>query len=234
MTRTDRLYALVEELRAVAPGRRSARWLAERFEVSTRTIERDLSALQASGVPIWADAGRAGGYTIDAAHTLAPLGLTVDEALAVTIGLGQLARSPFRESALSAARKIEAVLGADEARRTAGLAARVHLLEDEGRTDAPAVLAGALGANRVVRLRYRDATGAETTRDVEPLGYIGKGQDWYLVAWCRLRDGVRAFRGDRVLEAVPTGERPPARALRAEDLKIPFGELRPVSFDRGD
>lgn len=231
MTRTDRLYALVEELRAAAPGRRSARWLAERFEVSTRTIERDLGALQASGVPIWADAGRAGGYAIDASHTLPPLGLTVDEALAVTIGLGQLATSPFRDAALSAARKIEAVLGADDARRTAGLAARVHLLQDDGRADAPAVLARALSANSVLRLRYRDASGAETTREVEPLGYIGKGQDWYLVAWCRLRDGVRAFRGDRVLEAVPTGERPPARAVRAEDLDIPFGRLRPLGFD---
>ncbi|GAB3860390.1 helix-turn-helix transcriptional regulator [Dactylosporangium cerinum] len=53
MNRTDRLYALVEELRAVAPRPRSARWLATRFEVSTRTIERDIGALQESGVPIW-------------------------------------------------------------------------------------------------------------------------------------------------------------------------------------
>lgn len=61
MNRTDRLYALVEELRAVAPRLRSASWLAARFEVSTRTIERDLSALQQTGVPIWAEPGRTGG-----------------------------------------------------------------------------------------------------------------------------------------------------------------------------
>ena len=52
MNRTDRLYALVEELRAVAPRPRSARQLAQRYEVSTRTIERDILALQESGVPI--------------------------------------------------------------------------------------------------------------------------------------------------------------------------------------
>lgn len=231
MTRTDRLYGLVEELRAAAPGRRSARWLAGRFEVSARTIERDISALQASGVPIWADAGRTGGYTIDASHTLPPLGLTVDEALAVTIGLGQLARSPFREAALSARRKISAVLSADDVRRTAELAGRIHLLEDAGAAGAPTVLARALRENTVLRIRYRDAEGRETSRDVEPLGYVGKGQDWYLIGWCRLRDGIRAFRGDRVLDAEPTGERPPARALRPEDLAIPYGELRPIGSD---
>jgi predicted DNA-binding transcriptional regulator YafY len=58
LNRTDRLYALVEELRAVAPRPRGTRWLAGKFEVSARTIERDISALQQSGVPVWAKVGR--------------------------------------------------------------------------------------------------------------------------------------------------------------------------------
>jgi hypothetical protein len=65
MNRTDRLYALVEELRAVAPRPRSARWLAQRFEVCSRTVERDIGALQESGAPIYAEPGRTGGYTLD-------------------------------------------------------------------------------------------------------------------------------------------------------------------------
>src|SRR6266849_3062442 len=73
VNRTDRLYALVEELRAVAPRPRSARQLAERYEVSTRTIERDILALQESGVPICAETGRRGGYVIDKTLTLPPL-----------------------------------------------------------------------------------------------------------------------------------------------------------------
>ncbi|WP_425272898.1 helix-turn-helix transcriptional regulator [Rathayibacter festucae] len=76
MNRTDRLYGLVEELRAVSPRPRSARRLAERFEVSVRTIERDPSALQQSGLPIWAEPGRTGGYVIDASATLGPAGFT--------------------------------------------------------------------------------------------------------------------------------------------------------------
>ncbi|WP_243732887.1 HTH domain-containing protein [Rathayibacter sp. PhB1] len=105
MNRTDRLYGLVEELRAVSPRPRSARRLAERFEVSVRTIERDLSALQQSGLPIWAEPGRTGGYVIDASATLGPAGFTLDEALAVLIGLSALERSPFLHAARTAARK---------------------------------------------------------------------------------------------------------------------------------
>src|SRR5256885_16781707 len=72
MNRTDRLYALVEELRAASPRPRSARWLACRFEVCTRTVERDIGALQQSGVPIYAEPGRTGGDTLDKARTPPP------------------------------------------------------------------------------------------------------------------------------------------------------------------
>nr|WP_280496803.1 HTH domain-containing protein [Nocardia asiatica] len=67
MNRTDRLYAIVEELRAISPRLRSARELAERYEVSVRTIERDICALQQAGIPIYADAGRRGGCALDKA-----------------------------------------------------------------------------------------------------------------------------------------------------------------------
>lgn len=229
MNRTDRLYALVEELRAIAPQPRSARWLALRFEVSSRTIERDLSALQQSGVPIWAEPGRTGGYCLDSSHTLAPLGFTVEEALAVMISLGMLTTSPFRDSATSALRKVVAVM--DEARlgETAELASRIHLLEEGSTAESPAELAGALRTGKVLHIVYQDRSGTETSRDVEPLGYVGKGRDWYLIAWCRLRSGLRAFKGDRIKSVIPTGERPPRRPFRVEDLDIAYGELRTVS-----
>jgi predicted DNA-binding transcriptional regulator YafY len=89
----------------------------------------------------------------------------------------------------------------------------------------------ALRADRVVQLRYQDAGGAESTRDVEPLGSIEKEGQWYLIAWCRLRDGVRAFRGDRMLSIRVSDERPPMRTLRAEDLAIQYGRLRSVVAD---
>ena len=110
MNRTDRLYALVEELRAVAPDHRSTTWLADRFEVSTRTIERDLSALQQSGVPIYATTGRRGGYAIDVQHTLPPLNLSAAEVAAIATALAQPSATPFTQAGRSALQKILAVL----------------------------------------------------------------------------------------------------------------------------
>ncbi len=231
VNRTDRLYGLVEELRAVSPRPRSARRLAERFEVPVRTIERDLAALQQSGLPIWAEPGRTGGYVIDASATLGPAGFTLDEALAVLIGLGALRHSPFRQSARTAARKMLAVMPDRDAARASAFASRVHFLESDEDATVPVEFAEALRADRVVQLRYQDAGGAESSRDVEPLGSIEKEGQWYLIAWCRLRQGVRAFRGDRMLSVRVTDERPPARTLRAEDLAIQYGRLRSVVDD---
>lgn len=229
MNRTDRLYALVEELRGVAPRLRSARWLADRFSVSTRTIERDLLALQEAGVPIWAENGRTGGYTLDASATLPPASFTADEALALLVGLGRLQRGPFESAATTAMRKILAVMPDEEARRAIVAASRIHLLEpDEDRPTVVPELAASLRSDRVIRLAYRDRAGEASSREVEPLGSIVKSDTWYLIAWCRLRDGVRAFRGDRIVSIELTDERPPRRVLRPEDLDIPFGTLRPL------
>lgn len=234
MNRTDRLYALVEELRAVSPRPLSARRLATTFEVSSRTIERDLSALQQAGVPIWAEPGRTGGYSIDASHTLAPLGLTVDEALAVTIGLGMLSASPFRVAATSALRKVVAVMDAGTLKETAELASRIHLIDDGSDAEAPSEFTQALRVGAVLKLTYRDRLGADTVRDVEPLGYVGKGQDWYLIGWCRLRGGIRAFRGDRVVSATATGELASRRPLLADDLDIAYGNIRSITTGPGN
>lgn len=225
MNRTDRLYALVEELRAVAPRPRSARWLADRFLVSSRTIERDLSALQQAGVPIWAEPGRTGGYCIDPSHTLAPLGFSVDEALAVSVALTMLSASPFHSASASALRKVAAVLDERTLSESRRQAERIYLLHDGPPQGLSVEIASAMSTGEVLLLTYRDRLGADTVREIEPMGYVGKGRDWYLIAWCRLRDGVRAFRADRIVAAASTGERSARRVLSPEDLDIQFGTI---------
>lgn len=224
MNRTDRLYAVVEELRAVAPRPRSARWLADRFEVSPRTIERDISALQQSGAPIWAEPGRTGGYCLDKARTLPPVNLNPTEAVAMALALQRMAGTPFQSAATSALRKLVAAMQADDADAAAVMAGRIHLLDPGDATSSvPRVVADALSAGRVLRITYGDRDGAATAREIEPLGYVGTATNWYLLAWCRLRDAPRAFRTDRITTAFATAEVPALRDLRREDLDIPYG-----------
>ncbi|WP_433450032.1 helix-turn-helix transcriptional regulator [Streptomyces sp. CA-142005] len=211
MNRTDRLYALVEELRAAAPRPRSARALARRFEVSVRTIERDLAALQQSGVPIHAEPGRSGGYVLDKERTLPPLTITPAEATALAVALHSLAGTPFAADARSALHKVLAVMP----ERPAGPV-------------VPGALREALTAGRVLRLEYSDAAGRVTARDVEPLGFLGGTEHWYLAAWCRLRDAPRGFRLDRVRAATALDERAPHRTVDLAGLDTLGSDVVPL------
>jgi predicted DNA-binding transcriptional regulator YafY len=196
------LYALVEELRAVAPRPRSAAWLARRFEVTARTIERDLEGLRQAGVPIWAETGRRGGYTLDRDRTLPPLALTADEALAMSVALRAVATSPFADDARRAGLKLRAVLPPDVRRREQMLARRLHVVE--GATTHAVhdrVVREALKHGQLVHLRYHTPSGQHTDRDVEPLGLLWGDPGWYLLGWCRLRDGIRGFKLDRIVAA---------------------------------
>lgn len=219
MNRTDRLYGLVEDLRAAAPLRRSARQLAARYEVSVRTIERDISALQQVGVPIYADTGRRGGYTIDPARTLPPLNFTPAEAVAVSVALRQAAGTPFARAAGSALRKIMAAMPDSEADAARELAGRVGFMGlDIEPSTIPLIIEDALVARRVLRLHYADRHGTTTERDVEPVMFLAVDGAWYLVAWCRLRDDLRIFRLDRIIASHDTGEPTAARTPDPREL----------------
>jgi predicted DNA-binding transcriptional regulator YafY len=230
MNRTDRLYAMVEELRAVAPRPRSARWLASRFEVCARTVERDIGALLEAGVPIYAETGRRGGYVLDKSATLPPVNFTPAEAVAMAVALHGLAGTPFEAAARTALRKLVAVMPERDAAAARDLAARVHLIGDGPAAPVPAVVADALFAGRVLLIRYADRTGAHSARRVEPLGYLGGPTYWYVLAWCRLRGAIRAFRTDRITSVTVTEEATPARRLDPAELDIPH-ELRRVTLD---
>ncbi|WFB08177.1 YafY family transcriptional regulator [Streptomyces sp. LX-29] len=227
MNRTERLYAIVEELRAASPRPLSARRLADRFEVSVRTVERDLAALRQAGVPLYAEPGRTGGHALDRTHTLPPLTITPVEATALAAGLHALEGTPFAEAARTALRKVVAVLPAREREAVAACAARVQLVAPAtglAPVAVPRLLQEALTHRRVLHLTYADRHGRPTDRDVEPLGYLrgapdgreaepGRAAHWYLIAWCRLRGAVRGFRLDRIREVTAVDEVAPERGI---------------------
>ncbi len=169
MNRTDRLYAMVEELRAVAPRPRSARWLAGRFEVSPRTIERDIGALQESGVPIYAEPGRTGGYALDRAHTLPPVNVSPSEAVAIAVALRRLDGAPFADAARSALHKLLAVMPPQDVARAGELARRVHLLHP------PEVPAGAADARAAKRRRAGSSRWATSVARATGTCWVGAG-----------------------------------------------------------
>jgi predicted DNA-binding transcriptional regulator YafY len=226
MNRTDRLYAIVESLRAASPDATSARSLAERFEVSTRTIERDILALQEAGVPIYADPGRRGGYHIDASRTLPPVNFTPAEAASVAAALSPDAATPLPFSARSALAKIMAAMSVESVADARSIGTRLVRYEPAGRPlgDFPRIVEQAIVDRRVLVIDYEDRHGEATKRTVEPIALIGVQGRWYLVAWCRMRVGQRGFRLDRITNAVLTREVAPERDL--EDIGI---ELEPRS-----
>jgi predicted DNA-binding transcriptional regulator YafY len=227
VNRTDRLYALVEVLRA-DPGRpRSATALARRFEVSRRTVERDLRALQEAGVPVYAEPGRRGGYLLDRGYSLPPLNVDAAELVALALAATALEGTPLRVAARSALGKVRRGMAPAAVRAAHELARRVRLLDGPVR---PAAALPAVPLDRVVRLDYVDRAGRESTRLVEPVGYVVAGPHWYVVAWCRARGAPRVFRADRIRGHEVTADPPAHRPASAVYAGTELAALRPLEL----
>ncbi|WP_261765640.1 helix-turn-helix transcriptional regulator [Actinotalea fermentans] len=126
VNRTDRLYAIREELRRAGRAGTTGARLARLFEVSERTIKRDVSALQQAGAPIWAQSGPGGGYVLDASASLPPVNFTPTQAVAMAVALATLpSGSPFAVDAAAARGKLWDTLGERDRQRAQRLSARV-------------------------------------------------------------------------------------------------------------
>jgi predicted DNA-binding transcriptional regulator YafY len=230
MNRTDRLYALVEKLRARAPLTMRAAELAKHFEVSTRTIERDLLACQEAGVPIWSQPGPGGGYGLDVEATLPPLNLTPAEAVALATALAATNTMPLAEAGQSALKKIIAVMASAPRDTASNLVSHIRVVQGSSSLANAIVdiIQHALLDGVAIELAYRDADGRETLRVIEPAGIFSTPNGWYLAAWCRLRQAPRAFRLDRIAKATVTQERVIPRSLDSLLAEIPYEFAQPV------
>ncbi|CAN7328119.1 helix-turn-helix transcriptional regulator [Variovorax paradoxus] len=221
MRRADRLFQLVQIIR----GRRltTAAFLAQRLEVSERTVYRDVADLQHQGVPIEGEAGV--GYRLGAGFELPPLMFTQDEASAL-VAAARLAQS-WVDPAL--ARDIETGLGKilsvlPPAARVSAEALALYApalgLGDALRTRLQ-TLREAVQARQKLRLHYRDVSGDASERIVRPLGCFYWGKVWTLSTWCELRDDFRGFRIDRMdaVDVLPERFRDEAGKTLADMLR---------------
>ncbi|MFF9326886.1 helix-turn-helix transcriptional regulator [Streptomyces sp. NPDC014776] len=203
--KSDRLLSILLLLQT--RGRVPAHELAERLEVSVRTIYRDIEALSAAGVPVYADRGRHGGIRLLAGFRTDVTGLTADESRALFILAAQGAHAALGlDAALgSALRKVMAALPAPH-RPAAEVTSRRILVDATRWRGGPRqaadldVLQDAVFADRRLRLRYRHSGASEPrTYTVDPYGLVSKAGVWYLVA--DRRGAPRLFRADRVRSA---------------------------------
>ncbi|MGH2796832.1 MAG: helix-turn-helix transcriptional regulator [Solirubrobacterales bacterium] len=197
--------------------------LADRLEVSGRTIRRDVERLRALGYPVESLSGPAGGYRLRAGTAMPPLLLDEDEAIAIAVGLRTAARASvtgIEESSISALVKLEQVLPAHLRRRVGALGSATIAPPVTGPTVDPqhlTVIAAACRDSQCLRFAYRSRDGSDTRREVEPHTLVNVGRRWYLVAWDRRRDDWRTFRVDRLDRPAATGVTFRARTLPAKD-----------------
>jgi predicted DNA-binding transcriptional regulator YafY len=198
MRRTDRLFDLLLILR---DGRlHRAQDIADRLEVSLRTIYRDMDTLIASGVPIAGERGL--GYMATAAITLPPLNLSMTELEALHLGMavvGEAADDELKAAARSLSAKIDAVLPEDRTMPPTGWGFAVYPFADAARgfQHMPAIRA-AIRARQKLRISYPDNEGEVTDRVIRPLQMEYWGRVWTVTVWCELRSDFRVFRVDKI------------------------------------
>lgn len=205
MKRVERLHALSEMLRRSGARGVSAERLASEFEVSVRTVKRDLDALENSGAPIWSRPGPGGGYGLAIGASLPPVSLSPAQAVALMAAVSAAPDAPYADLAAAGIQKILDVLDPKTRARADELAHRVwvNALPSSSRAIKSA-LEEAMAEQRVIRIRYTSRDETTTTRDVEPVLFASTNGQWYLVGWCRLRNAMRWFTVSRIERASVT------------------------------
>ncbi len=204
MNRIDRLVATVLLLQS----RRLIRALdiAQHFEISIRTVYRDLRALEEAGVPLSAEAGE--GYSLVPGYHLPPVMFTHEEASALFVGgefVNRLTDASLQKHMQSALLKIRAVLPEEKQdylerlQEATAIDTRPISFQEGFRDDALATIQQALVQRRILAMEYfSNHRESLTKRQVEPLGLLYYSEHWHLIAYCRMRKDYRDFRTDRI------------------------------------
>jgi predicted DNA-binding transcriptional regulator YafY len=205
MRRAERLFRLVSELRARGVCR--AEDLASYFEISVRTVYRDIAHLQGSGLPIEGEAGV--GYLLRPGFDLPAMTFTFEQLDALAVGLSFVevaGDTSLAEAAREVRAKLQASLPEPEQRKLEN--APLFASRRDGRASPTLkLIRRAIRERQVLRLDYADSSGSASARRVQPLAIWAFTDGWLFVGWCELRQDFRAFRLDRISAVEATGER---------------------------
>ena len=211
MNRIDRLTAILIHLQTKRIVK--AEEISDRFEISVRTVYRDVRALMEAGVPIGSEAGK--GYFIVDGYHLPPVMFNQEEASALLTGgklVEKLTDASIRKAYESALLKIKSVLNTSEKDYLENLQSSIAVFRrPDHQPDFPnqfmTDIQKAVSGRNVLTLSYYSSNKMEhTSRMVEPIGIVYYSGQWHLIAWCRLRNGYRDFRIDMIQTLTTTGE----------------------------
>jgi predicted DNA-binding transcriptional regulator YafY len=204
VNRIDRLHAILTHLQSKK--KVTAQEMANRFNISLRTVYRDVKALDESGVPVIGEAGS--GYTIMEGYRLPPVMFTQEEASALLLGAKlaeQFTDGTVKRHFNAALFKIKAVLRSPDKEYVDSLTEHIEILsryspDSESPQQHLSLLQQAVVHKKIVHLHYRSNLKEEITRrKVEPIGLLHYGSAWHLIGWCHLRNDYRDFRMSRML-----------------------------------
>lgn len=201
MSRLPRLTAILTCLQTKRLS--TAAELAAKFEVSVRTIYRDIRALEAAGIPIFTEEGK--GYSLVEGYRLPPVSFTESQANALITAEQLVLRNKdasFVKEYTEAITKIKAVFKENTKHKADLLSRRIAIrnnLQNSSTSNNLSVLQLALTGFDLLEIAYCDEQAQETTRVLEPFALYSTQENWILIAFCRLRNDYRTFRLDRII-----------------------------------
>lgn len=227
--RIDRMLGITVML--LGRDRVTARELADRYEVSIRTVYRDIEAIQQAGIPVVSLPGNGGGYGLMENYRIDRRLLTFEDMLAILTAL-RGARSLLTDAGMeSAMDKISSLIPKDKVHDTQSHFERLAIDylpwgQGEKQQERFRRIHEAICGNRLLLMTYRNLRGETATRTIEPMTLFFKGFSWYLFAYCRAREDFRVFRLSRIIRLNETGEaferrNGSYRDMEAEKLKVP-------------
>lgn len=213
MNRIDRLTAILIQLQSQRVVK--AQDIADRFEISLRTVYRDVKALEEAGVPLIGEAGV--GYSLVEGYRLPPVMFSREEATAFLTAeklVARLADSAMSKDFKSAMYKIKAVLKSSEKDYLEAIDSSIEVLKSHRQLQSKSdlnllpLIFAAIGDKCLLKMNYFANYRQESSnRFVEPIGVFYAENYWHLIAFCRMRQAIRDFRIDRISELIATDEK---------------------------